>query len=109
MKRIALIIGIALAVGLAAPLLAQEIATTASSSATDITGAIGEVDAQALVTSAAQIGSATGAQLYIAIGGVIAAPFAAYATKSIPPKALMILVGCVVVILSLRGIIDALA
>jgi uncharacterized protein len=43
------------------------------------------------------------------IGGVIAAPFAAYATKSIPPKALMILVGCVVVILSLRGIINALA
>jgi uncharacterized membrane protein YfcA len=43
------------------------------------------------------------------IGGVIAAPFAAYATKSIPPKALMILVGCVVVLLSLRGIINALA
>jgi uncharacterized membrane protein YfcA len=43
------------------------------------------------------------------IGGVIAAPFAAYATKSIPPNALMILVGCVVVILSLRGIINALA
>jgi uncharacterized membrane protein YfcA len=43
------------------------------------------------------------------IGGVIAAPFAAYATKRIPPKILMILVGGVVVILSLRGIINALA
>ena len=42
------------------------------------------------------------------IGGVIAAPFAAYATKVLPDKALMILVGCVVVILSLRTIVSAL-
>jgi uncharacterized membrane protein YfcA len=42
------------------------------------------------------------------IGGVIAAPFAAYATKKLPDKVLMILVGCVVVILSLRTIISAL-
>jgi uncharacterized membrane protein YfcA len=42
------------------------------------------------------------------IGGVIAAPFAAYATKMLPDKALMILVGCVVVILSLRTIVQAL-
>jgi uncharacterized membrane protein YfcA len=43
------------------------------------------------------------------IGGVIAAPFAAYATKRIPAKVLMILVGCVVVFLSARGIYMALA
>jgi uncharacterized membrane protein YfcA len=42
------------------------------------------------------------------IGGVIAAPFAAYATKHLPDKVLMILVGCVVAILSLRTIINAL-
>jgi hypothetical protein len=42
------------------------------------------------------------------IGGVIAAPFAAYATKMLPDKALMILVGCVVAILSLRTIVAAL-
>ncbi len=42
------------------------------------------------------------------IGGVVAAPFAAYATKVLPDKVLMILVGCVVVILSLRTIIGAL-
>lgn len=42
------------------------------------------------------------------IGGVIAAPFAAYATKVLPGKALMILVGCVVAILSLRSIVSAL-
>jgi hypothetical protein len=42
------------------------------------------------------------------IGGVIAAPFAAYATKMLPDKVLMILVGCVVVILSLRTIVAAL-
>jgi uncharacterized membrane protein YfcA len=42
------------------------------------------------------------------IGGVVAAPFAAYATKVLPAKALMILVGCVVAILSLRTIVAAL-
>ena len=42
------------------------------------------------------------------IGGVIAAPFAAYATKMLPDKVLMILVGCVVAILSLRTIVAAL-
>jgi uncharacterized membrane protein YfcA len=43
------------------------------------------------------------------IGGVIAAPFAAFATKHIPDKVLMLLVGCVVVLLSLRTILMALA
>jgi uncharacterized membrane protein YfcA len=43
------------------------------------------------------------------IGGVIAAPFAAIATKHIPDQVLMLLVGCVVVLLSLRTIIMVLA
>jgi uncharacterized membrane protein YfcA len=43
------------------------------------------------------------------IGGVVAAPFAAYATKRLPDKVLMVTVGCVVVILSLRGILHAFA
>ena len=43
------------------------------------------------------------------IGGVIAAPFAALATKHLPDKALMLIVGCVVVLLSLRTILKALA
>jgi uncharacterized membrane protein YfcA len=43
------------------------------------------------------------------IGGVIAAPFAAFATKHIPDKALMLIVGCVVVLLSLRTIVVTLA
>ena len=43
------------------------------------------------------------------IGGVIAAPFAAFATKHIPDKVLMLLVGCVVVLLSLRTILMAFA
>jgi uncharacterized membrane protein YfcA len=42
------------------------------------------------------------------IGGVIAAPFAALATKHIPAKTLMLIVGCVVVLLSLRTIWKAL-
>jgi uncharacterized membrane protein YfcA len=42
------------------------------------------------------------------IGGVIAAPFAAMATKHIPDKVLMLLVGSVVVLLSLRTILMAL-
>jgi uncharacterized membrane protein YfcA len=43
------------------------------------------------------------------IGGVIAAPFAAIATKHIPDKILMLIVGCVVVLLSVRTILIALA
>lgn len=43
------------------------------------------------------------------IGGVIAAPFAAYATKRLPDKVLMITVGCVVAILSVRSLLNALA
>ena len=42
------------------------------------------------------------------IGGVIAAPFAAMATKHIPEKVLMLLIGCVVVPLSLRTNLAAL-
>lgn len=42
------------------------------------------------------------------IGGVIAAPFAALAAKHVPAKALMLVVGCVVVGLSLNTLIKAL-
>jgi uncharacterized membrane protein YfcA len=41
-------------------------------------------------------------------GGVLAAPFAALATKHLPDKALMIMVGCVVMILSLRNLLGTL-
>jgi uncharacterized membrane protein YfcA len=41
-------------------------------------------------------------------GGVIAAPFAAYATKHLPDKALMIIVGSVIVLLSLRTVLKTL-
>ena len=42
------------------------------------------------------------------VGGVIAAPFAALATKHLPDKPLMIIVGSVVILLSLRTIVAAL-
>lgn len=38
----------------------------------------------------------------LVIGGVVAAPFAALAAKHMPDRVLMILVGCVIIILSLR-------
>lgn len=43
----------------------------------------------------------------LVIGGVIAAPFAALAAKHVPAKALMLVVGCVVIVLSLNTIIKA--
>jgi uncharacterized protein len=43
----------------------------------------------------------------LVIGGVVAAPFAAYATKHLPDRPIMILVGVVVILLSLRVIIKA--
>ena len=42
------------------------------------------------------------------VGGVIAAPFAALVTKHLPDKPLMILVGCVIVLLSIRTLLTAL-
>ncbi len=41
-------------------------------------------------------------------GGVIAAPLAAYTTKHLPDRALMLIVGSVIVLLSLRTILKAL-
>lgn len=47
--------------------------------------------------------------LALVLGGILAAPFAAYATKHFPDRALMILVGSVVVIMSLRSLLRTLA
>ncbi|MEQ1614726.1 MAG: sulfite exporter TauE/SafE family protein [Hyphomicrobiaceae bacterium] len=44
----------------------------------------------------------------LVIGGVVAAPFAAYATKHLPDRPVMILVGVVVMLLSLRSLLLAL-
>ncbi|HSK38439.1 MAG TPA: TSUP family transporter, partial [Arenibaculum sp.] len=41
------------------------------------------------------------------IGGIIAAPLAAYVTARVPDQPLMILVGVVISLLSLRGILQA--
>ena len=45
----------------------------------------------------------------LVIGGVIAAPFAALATKHLPDRVLMVIVGVVVVTLSCRTILKAVA
>ena len=47
--------------------------------------------------------------LGLVIGGVIAAPFAALTTKHLPDRVLMVIVGVVVVLLSIRTIVKALA
>ena len=41
----------------------------------------------------------------LVIGGIAAAPFAAYATKHLPDQPVMILVGVVVILLSLRSLL----
>ncbi len=43
----------------------------------------------------------------LVIGGVLAAPFGAYATKHLPDQPVMILVGVVVILLSMRGLVSA--
>jgi uncharacterized protein len=45
----------------------------------------------------------------LVIGGVIASPFAAYATRHLPDQPMMILVGVVVILLSLRSLWSALS
>jgi uncharacterized membrane protein YfcA len=42
-------------------------------------------------------------------GGVLAAPFAAYATQRLPDRPLMILVAVVIILLSLRGLVQAVS
>jgi uncharacterized membrane protein YfcA len=42
------------------------------------------------------------------LGGALAAPLAAYAAKAIPDRPLMILVGSVIVLLSIRGLVQAM-
>jgi uncharacterized protein len=44
----------------------------------------------------------------LVLGGALAAPLAAYVAKAIPDRPLMILVGSVIVLLSIRGLIQAL-
>jgi uncharacterized membrane protein YfcA len=43
------------------------------------------------------------------LGGAIAAPIAAYMAKTIPDKPLMLLVGAVIILLSIRGIVQLFA
>jgi uncharacterized protein len=43
----------------------------------------------------------------LVLGGALAAPLAAYVAKAIPDRPLMILVGSVIVLLSIRGLIQA--
>jgi uncharacterized membrane protein YfcA len=43
------------------------------------------------------------------LGGALAAPLAAYAAKAIPDRPLMILVGSVIVLLSMRGLVQAMS
>lgn len=45
--------------------------------------------------------------LGLVLGGVLAAPFAAYATSKLPDRPLMILVGAVIMILSIRGLLQS--
>ncbi len=43
------------------------------------------------------------------VGGMLAAPLAAYATQKLPDRPLMILVGAIIVLLSLRGLLQGFA
>ncbi|MDE8651702.1 sulfite exporter TauE/SafE family protein [Novosphingobium album (ex Liu et al. 2023)] len=50
------------------------------------------------------LANVAGATLGLLIGGVLAAPLGAWGAKHIPPKPMLILVGCVLVITSLFGV-----
>jgi uncharacterized membrane protein YfcA len=42
------------------------------------------------------------------LGGAIAAPIAAYVAKTVPDRPLMLLVGAIIILLSVRGLLQAL-
>jgi len=46
--------------------------------------------------------------LGLVLGGLLAAPLAAIAAKQIPPRPMMLLVGCIVILLSLRNLVLSL-
>ncbi len=91
------------------------VASTLVGSGTKIRFAIGSTNAAEFVVAA--VVSATfvlsiGLEQWpiiagLILGGVIAAPFAAYATRALPDRPLMILVGVVIIILSVRGLVQA--
>ena len=43
----------------------------------------------------------------LVLGGVVAAPFAALLTRHVPARPLMVMVGAVIVLLNVRGLIQA--
>ncbi len=78
--------------------------------------AIGTVSlSEFLVTMAASATFAVASELMLwpiilglIIGGVLAAPFAAFAARHIPDRPMMVLVGCLIILLSLRQLTMAL-
>jgi hypothetical protein len=47
-------------------------------------------------------------RIELVLGGALAAPLAAYAAKAIPDQPLMLLVGALIMLLSLRGLVQLL-
>jgi uncharacterized membrane protein YfcA len=93
------------------------VASTLAASGTKIRYAIGSTNAAEFVvttTVSATFVVTIGLELWpiitgLILGGVLAAPFAALITRSLPDRPLMILVGVVIMVLSLRGLFQALA
>ena len=89
------------------------VASTLAATGTRVRYAIGSTNAAEFVvttTVSATFVFTIGLELWpmitgLIIGGVVAAPFAAYMTKLVPDRPLMILVGIVILALSLRGIL----
>jgi uncharacterized membrane protein YfcA len=93
------------------------VASTLAASGTKIRYAIGSTNAAEFVvttTVSATFVVTIGLELWpiitgLILGGVLAAPFAALITRSLPDRPLMILVGVIIMVLSLRGLFQALA
>lgn len=89
------------------------VASTLVGSGTKVRFAIGSTNAaEFLVTStiSATFILTIGLELWpiitgLVLGGMLAAPFAAYVTRRLPDRPMMILVGLVIIVLSLRGLL----
>jgi uncharacterized protein len=91
------------------------VASTLAAAGTRMRYAIGSTNAAEFVVTT--VVSATfvftiGLELWpmiagLIVGGVVAAPFAAQVTKSLPDQPLMILVGTIIIVLSVRGLLVA--
>jgi uncharacterized membrane protein YfcA len=95
------------------PVVASTLLGRGAAAPREVIGSVSLAEFFVTVTISATFVATIGLELWpmiagLIVGGVIAAPLAAYVARALPPRALLAVVGLAVVVLSARGILLAL-